>query len=168
LNSFYNRRVLILEVKGYEKGNMEYFSKMKKEFLDNLQELRSYYYKYKYIDNLALIRPITEEELVLVELNKTPIDMFIDEMKMKADKMSETRLLSYQFQIFLNYCKENKYKDTSKKYFSAQLKKRGFNVKQLGKKNLSYITGNIKNNNENDENIMLDDSDEDDIDEDTL
>jgi len=145
VNSFYvsnnNRRVAILEVKPYEKGNMQYFSKMKKEFIDNIEEIRGYFYKYKYTHNLALIRPITEEELVLVELNKTPVDMFIDEMRLSIEQTSHDRILAFQFQLFLDFCKNNKYKDTSKKYFSAQLNKRGFVTKQLGKQNRTYIVG---------------------------
>lgn len=145
VNSFFvssnNRRVVILEVKPYEKGNMEYFSKMKKEFLDNIEEIRGYYYKYNYTHNLALIRPITDEELVLVELNKTPVDMFIDEMNLPVGEKANQRLLSHQFECFIDFCKTNKYKDTSKKYFSAQLKKRGFTTKQLGIHNKTYIIG---------------------------
>lgn len=145
VNSFFvssnNRRVVILEVKPYEKGNMEYFSKMKKEFLDNIEEIRGYYYTYKYTHNLALIRPITDEELELVELNKTPVDMFIDEMNLPVGEKANQRLLSHQFECFIDFCKTNKYKDTSKKYFSAQLKKRGFTTKQLGIHNKTYIIG---------------------------
>ena len=67
--------------------------------------------------------------------------MFIDELRLTKAPTSNNRLVSYQFQLFLDYCKENKYKDTSKKYFVAQLAKRGFTTKKLGKQNKTYLVG---------------------------
>jgi len=147
VNSFYvsenNQRVIIIEVKPHERANMKYFGDMKKEFLHNIEELRRFYYNFEHVDNLPLIRPITDEELVLVELNRSPIDLFIDtELKMSSKSMHISRLLNNQFNCFLQYCTDYKYKNTSMKYFSAQLKKRGFTTIKKGKKKDTYIVGN--------------------------
>lgn len=83
---------------------------------------------------------------IFSNINKSPIDLFIEnELIMSNEEKHFTRLFSYQFNLFIQYCKENRFKDTSTKYFSAQLKKKGFNTYKFGKKKLTYINGETKN-----------------------
>ena len=73
-----NRRYLVIKVSNEVQNNSEYFRQLKMEVKEKIEEIRGYFYNYKFIDDLNSIRPTTDAEMDVLELNKSPSELFLD------------------------------------------------------------------------------------------
>ena len=150
-----NRRNMILKVSNIVQKNYAYFSSLKNEVKDNIEEIRGFFNNYKYEDNLNNIRPTTEAELELIILNQSSADSFIKDLDLGPEKSSKRRY-AFVYDKYKNYCRENNYKCISAKYFTIELRNNDYNTKKIGKDKTTYITGNITDTNDNEIDINTD------------
>ena len=54
---------MIIFVKNHEQKNEEYFGRLRKEVLENIESIRYYFYKFQFNSNLNSIRPTTQAEI---------------------------------------------------------------------------------------------------------
>jgi hypothetical protein len=114
-----NRRYMVIKMPNTLQNNNIFFRDLKLEVKENIEKIRYYFYKYKYIEDLNSIRPTTDAEKELMELNKSPVQEFLVEYDYKDIP------LSIVYEYYREFCKNNNYKSTSSKYFSTELKKFG-------------------------------------------
>ena len=130
-----NRRYLLLYIKDYEIGNTKYFKSVKEEVKQNIEMIRGFFYNFKRCYDLSEIRPITEEELKLRELNRPSQKVFIDEeiqQYLDCDKKDIERSFNNIYIEYLNFCNsENIKKPMAKNYFSMYLKENGYEIKKV-------------------------------------
>jgi hypothetical protein len=150
-----NRRNAIFKVSNAEQNNNVYFKKLKEEVAENIEYLRHYYYTIPFIDNLNSIRPVTKEEIEMMDLNKQAVEIYIED-DLILDK-PET-LFSSVYNRYKDYCKENSYKVQQNKYFSQTLKRYGLETYKKGRRKDVYIKGEW-NNEEAPEQVLIEDSD---------
>ena len=129
--TMYNRRYLILRVNPIERNNEIYFKELMEEIKNNIEYIRGYFYKYKYVNNLNKIRPRTEEEEDLIMLNMSSEDMFIQDYLEELLNNGEELTLNYIYNEYEQYCRENQKKIQKKEYFSKRLKNNGYITKQV-------------------------------------
>ena len=129
-----NRRYLIVNVKDYERNNNNYFTNLRKEVNENIEYIRGYLKSYKFEYNLHGIRPITQEELDLRELNMPMEDKFIrDELLLEGAEDNDTRILDDIYNNYKQYCMRNSKKYLTKPLFSKRLKDLGYDTKRIQK-----------------------------------
>jgi hypothetical protein len=129
-----NRRYLVLKVNEEELGNENYFINVKKQVKENIEYIRGYLYNYKYEENLNKIRPITEEELELRELNMSMEEKFIkEELELEGEEDDDSRCLNTVYENYKRFCISNGKKSLSKPFFSIKIKEKGYTTKRLTK-----------------------------------
>lgn len=141
-----NRRNCIIKLSNCELANGAYFKKLKEQTFENIEYLRYFFYTFKFNSDLNNIRPTTKEELDMLDLNRQPIEIFInEEMKLTGDNKDSSRIYSRVFEHFKEFCKIHNYKTVSAKYFTNALKQFGFSTEQKGKNKITYIIGETNN-----------------------
>ena len=157
-----NRRYFILEVNPKRKGDTKYFTELFNEINENIEQIRYYFFNYSYENNLNNIRPTTDAELDLIDLNKTSIQRFIeDEIK---NLLKQDTSLDFIYNEYKNFCSNNGYKKpTNSSYVSKELHKKGFltkrkNVNGIKKRFFINDTNKDTNNTDDDTNNTDDDS----------
>ena len=129
-----NRRQFCQEVKGHEQQNSNYFGNLIKQVKENVEFLRYFFYTFEYVDNLNSIRPFTDAEKQMLELNLTHTERFIDNhMDLRGDKDDNTRKFSYVYALYSDYCRIEHKKPLSKSYFSASLDEAGYKSERIQK-----------------------------------
>jgi phage/plasmid-associated DNA primase len=129
-----NRRYLIQRVSNCERNNRVYFKNLRKQVLDNIEYLREYFNNFEYIEDLNSIRPVTQAEKDLIELNMSITTRFIkEEMRLRGEEADESRKFNDIYQQYKVYCMDNSKKPLSDKYFSNFLKNNGFITYQIQK-----------------------------------
>ena len=118
-----NRRYYIVKMADDYKNDYNFFRILRKEVLTNIEKIRGYFYNYEYKEDLNSIRPITEAENELLEINKNPIEMFIDTLNTKEYKQEYVRTIDEVYIEYSLYCAEGKYKALNKSYFSKMVQK---------------------------------------------
>ena len=117
-----NRRNMIIYVLNHERKNYEYFGRLRKEVIENIEFIRYYFYKFEFIDDLNSIRPTTEAEIAIRNLNKTSLESFVEEdLVLKGIKTSASRRANVVYEKYKDYCRVNNYKPTPQKYFRGEL-----------------------------------------------
>lgn len=140
-----NRRNLVLDVSDVELGNANYFFNMKKQLIENIEQVRHYFNTFEFYDNLNSIRPVTDAERELLSLNKDGAESYIDDvMELKGDKSDESRLFNNVYECYKRHCQNEGKKSYNKAWFSAFLKKNGFTIDIFGTGNnrKHFIQGN--------------------------
>jgi len=74
-----NRRYAIFEVNPEEKGNREYFKKLREEIFEKIEYLRYFFNHFEYNDDLISLYTKTEAEQNLLELNENISEKYIRE-----------------------------------------------------------------------------------------
>lgn len=126
-----NRRNLVLEVSCAEQNNYTYFKNLKKQIQDNIEVIRGFFYSFDFVDDLNSIRPMTNAELALLELNMNITEQFIEEEMEKylqGELTCEMRKLDVIYSDYCLYCKNQQKKSLAKNYFSQFLRDNGFEV----------------------------------------
>lgn len=120
-----NRRACVIAVGDHEKQNAIYFIEMKKQVLQNLEGLRWYFKNLPIVNNLNSIRPTTNKELELLELNKSSAEKFIEK---ELDLETENRLMTVytHYKIFSSQKGIRSFLD--ERYFVCCLKSYGYDV----------------------------------------
>lgn len=119
-----NRRAMILLVKPIEQNNSLFFNKLRKEVNENLEYIRYYFYKYDFINDLNSIRPTTKAEINILNLNKTPLQLFVNEsLVLYGLPTAYNRKSSFVYEKYKEFCKDNSYKIISHKYFRGELER---------------------------------------------
>jgi energy-coupling factor transporter ATP-binding protein EcfA2 len=137
-----NRRNGVMKTSIAEQNNNLYFKKLREEVALNIEFLRHYFYTFPFKDDLNSIRPTTNEELDVLELNRNPVDIFIEEgMRLRGFETNDTRKFSVVYNRYKDYCKDNNFKALSSKYFGSKLKHYGYTTVQKGKTKTTYIIG---------------------------
>ncbi len=137
-----NRRYLVIYVPDHKRGDANYFVNVKKEVRENIEYIRGFFYKFQYEVNLNKIRPVTQAELNLRELNKKSEEHFVDEEIDKyvtgANNNSDRKFMTV-YDYYEMYAKNLQKKPLSIKYFSLYLKENGFVIESKGKRKNKYI-----------------------------
>jgi hypothetical protein len=146
-----NRRYFVTIPSTKKKGDGIYFKNMIAELVENIKKVRYYFYNYEYVDDLNSIRPITEAELELLELNKSSVDKFIENgLVLEGEEDDECRKLTYIYDMYRRYCNDNYLKiDKNINYFSQALVDYGFSKikRKRNDKYSIYIQGFHNNKN---------------------
>jgi hypothetical protein len=104
--------------------NNDYFSKLKQKVNQNLEFLRYFFYHQECPDALSRIRPVTEMECELIQLNQNTAEKFIFEsMEISGDERDPSRVFQTIFWNYCEFCLNQQEKPMSVKYFTATLKK---------------------------------------------
>lgn len=140
-----NRRYCIIKVLNHEQKNSEYFNKLKIEVNEYIEYIRYYLYNFNFISDLNSIRPTTDAELNVLALNISPADEFIKSLAFSNEERHYTREFQNIYNDFRIFCSTNGYKSFSKRYFTEELKKYGYDKKRMGKENITFITGECLN-----------------------
>jgi energy-coupling factor transporter ATP-binding protein EcfA2 len=122
-----NRRSFITKISSKEQRNTEYFSKLYKEVKSNVEYLRYYFNTFNYTKDLNSIRPKTEAEQDVLELNLNFTEKFIEELNLD---FAHAIQLNDIYIDYKEYIKENDAKKMDKRYFVAELKKKGYKIKK--------------------------------------
>ena len=132
-----NRRYLVLNVKDYEKNNTNYFLNLRKEVNENIEYIRGYLKTFRYEYNLNNIRPTTQEELDLRELNMGMEDKFIrDVLQLEGLEDDASRMLDDIYNNYRQYCLRNNKKNLSYPLFSKKMKDLGYITKRIQREGL--------------------------------
>lgn len=137
-----NRRYLIIYVPDHKINQANYFINLKKEVSENIEYIRGFFYQFQYENNLNRIRPVTQAELDLRELNKPAIVQFIQE---EIDKYvvgpcnNRSRKFNVVYECYEMFTKNLQKKPLSIKYFSLYLKENGFVIERKGKSRYTFI-----------------------------
>jgi energy-coupling factor transporter ATP-binding protein EcfA2 len=120
-----NRRFIVCQVNEEERVNYCYFSMMKKQMIEKIEEVRYFFKDYPYIDDINSIRPITETEKDLIALNQDITTRYIDEMDyIFEEEFKEGKVeYDYVYQNYVEYCRIEGKKCLTKSYFSIYLKR---------------------------------------------
>jgi len=106
---------------------------------------------------LNSIRPTTEAELDLLEMNKSMEQKFIEErLRLRGDLTDESREFQAVYIKYDSFCKNNNKKPLSQQYFSQFLKDNGYEVHRIqkDKRRGRYIQG-LTDEIDNDDNKSL-------------
>lgn len=146
-----NRRVFITTISDCEQNNTSYFKSLKQQVLNDVEELRDYFYNYEYVYNLNSIRPKTRDEEEIVEYHRCSIDLFFNgemddnEGVFKYDESNEGINLNNElinvYSEYSMYCDNINKKKRSREYFTKILKIYGYKTvrKQLNGVKNRYI-----------------------------
>lgn len=146
-----NRRVFITTISDCEQNNTSYFKLLKQQVLNDVEELRDYFYNYEYVYNLNSIRPFTRDEEEIIEYHRCSIDIFFngemddDEGVFKYDEtnegVNENNELNNVYNEYSMYCDNINKKKRSREYFTKNLKRYGYKTdrKQLNGVKNRYI-----------------------------
>lgn len=127
-----NRRFCIIRVSNQVQNAYEYFKRLRHSCNEQIEELRHFFYNYSFVDDLNSIRPKTEEEMDLVELNKSPEQKFIEQrLVLDLEPTHHCRTIEYIYDEYKQFCIEIKRKSLSKEYFSKMLKGSGYKTERL-------------------------------------
>jgi len=147
-----NRRYLFLKTSCIRRNDSGYFKKMIEELIENIEKVRYYFYNYEYVDDLNSIRPTTQAELDLRDLNKSSVKKFIENvLVLDGEEDDESREINYLYKMYIEYCNENYIKvDKKINYFSQSLLDYGFTKKRIrkGENRYTYLQGFYSNDNE--------------------
>jgi len=137
-----NRRYCIVDVNPIERKNRKYFGDLKECIDKNIEAIRYFFYNRPINNDLEIIRPTTIKEAELVEINLSSDIKFIRyEMVLSDKRGSFVRSFSRIYGLYKEYCLKNGEKGMSSKYFSASLKKEGYETYRYGKSSSLYIDG---------------------------
>ena len=136
-----NRRNMIIKFLNTVQNNRLYFSELRQEVKDHIEEIRGFFNNYDFNDDLNSIRPVTDAEKVLLILNESSAESFIKDLNL-GKKNSKKRIYSNVFDKYKNFCRENNYKSLPAKYFTKELEKFNYKTIRKGKKKLTFIIGN--------------------------
>ena len=133
-----NRRFFVSNVSNELKNNTEFFHNLRKEFNDNLEDIRGYFFNFKYTKDLNSIRPITEAEKQLLEINRHPVELFLEEDtdEYSYEGHTQSNELGGIYVRYVWFCKENQFKILNKVYFSKYINKNGFETIRITKNNI--------------------------------
>lgn len=147
-----NRRAMIIYVEPIVQKNVEYFSNLRKEFDKNIEYIRFFFYKFEFISDLNSIRPTTKAEINILHLNKSTIELFVEEeLILKGDVTNHCRKSVVVYNHYKDFCKENGYKVISNKYFRGELESAiglDFYIHKSG----NYVQGFYRDNDEDNDN----------------
>ena len=124
-----NRRFIIVKVNNAEKQRKaEYFVPLRKEINEKIEEIRYFFNTFEFIDDINSIRPLTQAEKQLRELNEDITERFIKEaLILNGPKTDSKRLLKNVYTIYTDYCKEESKKPLPKNFFKVKLEDKGYN-----------------------------------------
>jgi hypothetical protein len=134
-----NRRYYIVKMSDDYKNDFNFFRMLRREIDLNIEKLRGFFYNYEFKEDLNSIRPKTDAESELLEINKNSIELFNDTID-KSNYMDTLDNLYSQYSFF---CSFNKYKTLNKSYFSKMIQQiKGWSTvrKQQEGKRYTYIT----------------------------
>lgn len=144
-----NRRYFCNRISKSKMNNWNYFKKVLEELIENIKKVRYYFYNYDYVDDLNSIRPTTQTELELLELNMNSVDKFIENgLVLDGDDNDECRILTNIYDNYKQFCNINQIKIvTNINYFSQYLVNAGFEKKrfQINGIRHTYIQGFCNN-----------------------
>ena len=119
-----NRRAGVLYVPTTVKKNYVFFNKLRKEAEDNIVYLRHYFNTFDYTEDLNSIRPTTEAEIGIQQINKSPIELFVeDELVLKGDTNDPYRRSSYIYEFYKDFCFTKGYKKVNEKIFKVEMER---------------------------------------------
>ena len=121
-----NRRYLVIRVSDAERNNSNYFINLINQVKENIEYIRGYFYRYKFVDNLNRIRPITDEERDLLKLNMPSDIEYIKYMLEEFIGESEEMELNDIYKDYVSFCGRESKKLVKKEYFSKALKNNGY------------------------------------------
>jgi phage/plasmid-associated DNA primase len=137
-----NRRHIITKVSNKYKTNREFYSRMRKEINDNIKLIRYFFDMFDYIDDLNSIRPTTQIELEMRQLNKNSFELFMDELEDidEYDKDIFTVIirgieyirLDELYKVYRDFCSDSGNKPFKIETFSSKLQENGF--EKVGRK----------------------------------
>ena len=123
-----NRRVCVIQMSEVEKNNTRYFSELKQQVLQHIKAIRHYFYTFDFNDDLNSIRPTTEAEAELREMNMSGDELFIRDA---LEIPEEGREFQGVYQHYKAFCMENGKRYYKDAYFSAMLRRRGFRMQRI-------------------------------------
>ena len=139
-----NRRFCVTRISNKQQNNYDYFKKLRTEVKEHVEELRHFFYTFEYVDDLNSIRPKTEEEKDLVDLNKSAEQKFIEtRLVLDGDATHFCRELTYIYSEYKKFCGEIQKKYLTSNYFAKMLKVSGYETERIqvnGKKE-RYVQG---------------------------
>jgi energy-coupling factor transporter ATP-binding protein EcfA2/ribosomal protein L31E len=139
------RRFFVCRVSNIRRNDWGYFKKMIDELIENIKKVRYYFYNYDYVDDLNSIRPKTQAEIELLNLNKTSVDKFIEDgFILDGEEDDERRILTNIYNDYKEFCHNNQIDKIKKiNYFSQSLVNAGFKKKRIrcDGQRLIYIQG---------------------------
>lgn len=140
-----NRRYCVIRVSDVEMNNYKYFKRLREEVMEHIEELRWYFYTFEYEDDLNSIRPKTDEEMDLVELNKSAEQKFVEEkLILEGGETHWCRELAYVYGQYREYCDSIQKKRLPITYFSKMMKVNGYITRRIrvgGGEKKYYVQG---------------------------
>ena len=128
---------MIIYVLNHERKNYEYFGRYRKEIIENIEFIRYYFCKIDFIDDLNRIRPTTEAEIAIRNLNKSSLETFVEqELLLKGIKTAPSRRSNVVYEKYKEYCRINNYKPTPQSELELIL-----NVKFYTHKSGTFVQG---------------------------